>query len=140
MSLNQQQILHSMAMGQLTMVAPELGETYVGKSVNMFGLLALMLAGGQDRMLQAAPRIREELEALLASAETGNPAMQAELADALSDECGNSWIARQNRLLEALERLHAHADSGAPALAARCRAFLLEMAEAEQMEMPSLPA
>ena len=140
MSLNQQQILHSMAMGQLTMVAPELGETYVGKSVNMFGLLALMLAGGQDRMLQAAPLLREKLEALLASAGTGNPAMQAELADALSDACGNSWIARQNRLLEALERLHAHADSSDPALAAHCRAFLLEMAEAEQMEMPSLPA
>lgn len=139
MSLNQQQILSSLAMGQLMMVAPELGESYAGKSASTLGLLALMLAGHQDRMLQAAPGIRAELETLLASADTEDAALQAELAAALSDPCGGSWTARHNRLMGALEALHAFADSHDPWLAASCLDFLVALAEAEQMEVPQLP-
>ena len=142
MSMNQQQILHSLAMGQLTMVAPALGDSYAGKSVGTLGLLTLMLAGQQDRMMQFAMPMRVKLEALLASAAAGDPALQAEVRAALSDACGGSWTARQDRLLGALEAVHAHADSGAaqdPQLAARCRAYLVEWAEAEQMDVPELP-
>ena len=139
MSLSQQQILHSLAMGQLMMVTPELGDSYAGKSANTLGLLALMLAGQQDRMLQNAPRLRARLEALLSGAETGDPVLQAELAAALADDCGGSWVARQDRLMGALEALHEFADSRDSALASQCRAFLVELAEAEQMDVPVLP-
>lgn len=139
MSLSQQQILSSLAMGQMMMVVPELGDSYAGKSANTLGLLALMLAGQQDRMMQAAPRIRARLEALLASTTTGDAALQAEIAAALADDCGGSWTARHDRLMRALESLHGFADSSDPALAARCRSFLVELAEAEQMEIPELP-
>lgn len=142
MSMNQQQILRSLAMGQLTMLAPALGDSYAGKSAGMLGLMALMLAGQQDRILQFAGPMRAKLEALLASAAAGDPALRADVQAALSDACGGSWIARQDRLMGALEAVHAHADSGAardPKLAARCRAYLVEWAEAEQMDVPELP-
>lgn len=139
MSLSPQQILQSLAMGQLLMIVPELGDSYAGKSLNTLGLLALMLAGHQDRMLQDAPRIRARLEGLLQGAETGDPALQAELARALADDCGESWSARHDRLMGALEQLHAHADSHDPALAARCRDFLADFAQAERMDVPVLP-
>lgn len=139
MSLNPQQILQSLAMSQLMMVAPELGESYAGKSAGTLGLLALMLAGQQDRMMEDGPRLRARLEALLSSAATDDPELQRELTAALSDGCGGSWSARQDRLMGALEALHAFADSRDPALAAQCRDFLFELAESERMEVPALP-
>lgn len=139
MSLNSQQILQSLAMGQLMMVAPELGESYAGKSASMLGLMALMLAGHQDRMLYNAPHMRARLEALLEGAATGDSALQAELAAALADDGGGSWNARQDRLMGALEALHAHADAHNPSLAAQCRDFLAEFAALERMEVPVLP-
>jgi hypothetical protein len=140
MSLNQQQILHSMAMSQLMMLVPELGESYAGKSANTLGLLTLMLAGQHDRMMQNGHRIRGALEALLASARTADEALQVDLAAALADPCGDSWCARQDRLMAALEALHAYADANDPALAARCRDFLVDYAESEEMDVPVLPA
>lgn len=139
MGMNPGQILHGWAMGQLMMVAPELGDSYAGKSAGVLGLLALMLAGHQDRMLSSAPRVRASLETLLAKAETGNPALQAELASALSDEAQGSWTARQDRLMGALEKLHAHADAHDPRLAALCRDFLADYAAHELMDVPDMP-
>jgi hypothetical protein len=139
MSLNQQQILQSLAMSQLMMVAPELGESYAGKSAGTLGLLTLMLAGQQDRLMANGPRLRARLEALLAAARPADAALAAELAAALADDCGGSWAARQDRLMGALEALHAFADAADPALAAQCRDFLVELAESEQMEVPVLP-
>ncbi len=139
MSLNQQQILHSLAMGQLMMVAPELGESYAGKSAAMVGLMTLMLAGHEDRLMANGLRIRARLEALLASARPADSTLESEVAAALADDCAGSWSARHDRLLGALESLHAHADAADPALAAKCRDFLVELTESEQMEVPVLP-
>ena len=139
MSLNQQQILQSLAMSQLMMVAPELGESYAGKSAGTLGLLTLMLAGQQDRLMANGPRIRARLEALLAAARPSDTALATEVTAALADDCSGSWAARQDRLMGALEALHAFADATDPALAAQCRDFLVELAESEQMEVPVLP-
>lgn len=149
MSFTTPQMLQSLAMGQLMLVAPELGESYTGKTASTIAILTLMAAALQDRMLATAPALRARLEALLADAdvkgaslpETDGPdaALAARIAAACSDDAGGSWFARQDVLLAALEELHAWADANDPALAGRCRAFLVALAEAEMVEMPVLP-
>ena len=139
MSFTTPQMLQSLAMGQLMLVAPELGETYTGKTASTIAILTLMAAALQDRMLETAPALRARLEALLAEADVPDTALAARIAAARTDDAGGSWFARQDMLLAALEDLHAWADANDPALARRCLAFLVALAEAAMVEMPVLP-
>lgn len=133
MSLNSRQILEGLAMGQLGMVVPELGDNYAGRSAGLIAMLMLSVAAMHERMLDSAPELRARLEALLAQA--ANAGADTELA--LAAIPGEGWFARQDRLLAALETVHAWADRHDPALAGRCRDYLADLTAAKSVELPA---
>lgn len=137
MSLNLPEILQTLGMSQLTMVVPALGESYAGNTASLVGALLLANVTLPDRMLQTAPELRRQLEQLLGDARLPDPALQQEIARALADPAGNSWFARQDVLLQAFASLHQWADANDAALARQCRAFLVQLAESELIEVPA---
>lgn len=137
MSLNLPEIMQTLAMSQLTLVVPALGEGYAGSTAGLVGALLLANSALPDRMLQTATGLRQQLERLLGTAQVPDAALRGEIEQALADPAGNSWFARQDILLQALARLHEWADAHDPGLARQCRDYLLAQAEADMIEMPA---
>ncbi len=140
MSLNLPEILQSLAMSQLTMVAPALGESYAGKTAGTIAVLALVTSTLQQQLMNRAPALRQQLEALLAGAAITDPALRDGVRRALADDCAGDWFARGDVLMQALADVHAWADDHDAALARQCRGFLLDHASAEMVTMPDMTA
>lgn len=139
MSINLPEILQALATSQLAMVAPAMGETYVGKTANTIGILTLVTASLQDKLLQQGPALRTRLEQLLSDARLTDQALRSAINTALQDDAGGSWFARQDVLLRALQDLHAWADAHDSQLAQECRDFLVDHAQLEMIIMPDIP-
>jgi hypothetical protein len=148
MSLDLTQSLNALAMGQAMLVAPALGEDYTGKTAGSIAFLLFVLANGLDARMAQRPVLAARLEALLADAPAAcgaDPLVAAALADAAAGPAntgagaGAAAVQRFDLLMGALAALHAWADSHDAALAARCRAFLLDWATIERLEIPALP-
>ncbi len=140
MSLGLAEMLEVLARSQASEVVPQLGDSYAGRTAATVAALLAMLA--EETRTGPARRLEAALGALalLASAEVEDPALAAELrreAEALSAAPGRIALAEGHaRLLAAFARLHAWADMHAPALAARCRACLVAIAEADRLPPP----
>lgn len=130
MSLTIAQTLRSMALAQATMVAPELGESYAGKTAATIVGLLLMLADEAETRTARDIATRDALLALFAS--VSGEAPRARLQEALADGSNRA-------LWTAFIDLHAHADANDAALAARCRLLLAEWSERERLRPPALP-
>jgi hypothetical protein len=152
MSLDLTQSLNALAMGQAMLVAPALGEDYTGKTAGSIAFLLFVLANGLDARMAQRPVLAARLEALLADAPAAcgaDPLVAAALADAAAGPAntgagagagaGAAAVQRFDLLMGALAALHAWADSHDAALAARCRAFLLDWAAIERLDIPALP-
>jgi hypothetical protein len=142
MSLDLTQSLNALAMGQAMLVAPALGEDYTGKTAGSIAFLLFLLANGLESRMAQRPVLAERLESLLAGAPAAagaDPIVARSLADAAAGPADHGAAQRFDLLLGALAALHAWADSHDAALAARCRAFLLDWATIERLEIPALP-
>lgn len=126
MSLTLAQSLRSLALGQAMMVLPALGDSYEGKTAGTIVALLLMLADDAETRTARDIVTRDALRALFES--VGGEDLQAAVADGSA-----------TALMTAFTALHERADANDPALAARCRAFLLDWAEAERLRPPALP-
>jgi hypothetical protein len=142
MSLDLTQSLNALAMGQAMLVAPALGEDYTGKTAGSIAFLLFLLANGLESRMAQRPVLAERLESLLAGAPAAagaDPIVARSLADAAAGPADHGAAQRFDLRMGALAALHAWADSHDAALAARCRAFLLDWATIERLEIPALP-
>jgi hypothetical protein len=142
MSLDLTQSLNALAMGQAMLVAPELGDSYSGKTAGAIAALLFVLANGLDARMAQRPLLTARLEGLLAdapAAAVADPVVASALAEASGCPADSGASQRFDLLMGALAALHAWADSRDAALAARCRAFLLDWATSERLDIPALP-
>ncbi|WP_448577312.1 hypothetical protein [Thermaurantiacus sp.] len=139
MSLMAAQMLRNLAMGQATVVAPPLGESYAGKSAGTISAMLLMLATDLEREAAQAGTYMAWLMALVTSARPADEALAADIARAaaaLDRPHGDHW----DQLMALLTRLHAWADDHDPRLAADCREFLADWAGFRLLQPPVPPS
>ncbi len=141
MSLDLTQSLNSLAMGQAMLVAPALGESYTGKTAGSIAALLFVLANGLEARLSRQPALTARLQALLAAAPPAaraDPEVSAALAQ-IDAATKPTDPAQFDRLMGALAALHAWADANDQPLAAAARAFLLDWATSERLDIPAFP-
>lgn len=122
-------MLRALAMGQLTMVVPAMGEDYAGKSAASIALLLLMLAEDQDRADAAFPALKAETLALAADSPCPLP---EGLDSAPQDDA-------EQRLLGLLGAIRQWAEDADPAIAARAMGILARWTAARAIAIPVLP-
>jgi hypothetical protein len=140
MNLPPAELLRNLALGQVLLVAPALGESYAGKTAGTIAAILLLAASDVAHYAERRAAFRSRLAALLASAAPDDVTLRTDLSSLLAHVETVPVDDRLDHLLGGLEALHAWADSRDPEIARQCLDFLVDFARAERLDPPGLPA
>jgi hypothetical protein len=130
--------LETLALGQALMVAPALGDSFEGKTLQTAAALLVMLASDARTLADRRAQACAGLAVLFAGARVDDPSLARDLRE-LATAPDLLLADRHERMLAAFALLHAWADGHDPALAADCRAWLVEWTRGEVLDPPAHP-